>query len=167
MRHLGLVRLDGISEIDGTRWLLPECVLVVGAPGAYLACLKLTSHTSPHLHLPAHSPPIQDPPPHKNMGLRVLNAVGESCCILKYQPGHKGIQFESWQNNPIFLSGYSSLWWIEVLKVACHTCYTIITYKNVWYNMLHSTIQTAIYKNLHIDRTTLSPWEWREEQPFI
>ncbi|KAK3878310.1 hypothetical protein Pcinc_017051 [Petrolisthes cinctipes] len=76
LRHLGLVRLDGISEVDGTRWLLPECVLVVGAPGAYLACLKLTVHTSPDLHLPAHSPPIQDPPPHKNMGLRVLNAVG-------------------------------------------------------------------------------------------
>nr|XP_045617167.1 piezo-type mechanosensitive ion channel component-like isoform X3 [Procambarus clarkii] len=72
LRHLGLVRLDGISEVDGTRWLLPECVLVVFSPGVYVACIKLTAHTSPDLHLPTHAAPDIN----KNMGLRILNAVG-------------------------------------------------------------------------------------------
>nr|UEE08537.1 putative piezo-like channel protein [Astacus leptodactylus] len=72
LRHLGLVRLDGISEVDGTRWLLPECVLVVFSPGVYVACLKLTAHTSLDLHLPTHAAPDIN----KNMGLRILNTVG-------------------------------------------------------------------------------------------
>ena len=74
MRHLGLVRLDQVSEVDGTRWLLPECILVVFSPGVYVACLKLTTHASPDLHLPAHDPAAET---HKNIGLRILNAVGE------------------------------------------------------------------------------------------
>ncbi|KAK7081419.1 Piezo-type mechanosensitive ion channel component, partial [Halocaridina rubra] len=70
-RHLGFVRLDGISEVDGTRWLLPECILVVFAPAVYFACLKLTAFTSPDVHLPT-----EENSGTKNIGLRVLNAVG-------------------------------------------------------------------------------------------
>ncbi|XP_050729555.1 piezo-type mechanosensitive ion channel component-like isoform X3 [Eriocheir sinensis] len=73
MRHLGVVRLDHVSEEDGSRWLLPECILVVFSPGVLVACLKLTTHASPHLHLPAHDPAAET---HKNIGLRILNAVG-------------------------------------------------------------------------------------------
>ncbi|XP_066947530.1 piezo-type mechanosensitive ion channel component isoform X4 [Macrobrachium rosenbergii] len=69
-RHLGFVRLDNISEIDGTRWLLPECILVVFSPAVYFACIKLTAYTSPDVHLPEESSNT------KNIGLRVLNAVG-------------------------------------------------------------------------------------------
>ncbi|XP_037802529.1 LOW QUALITY PROTEIN: piezo-type mechanosensitive ion channel component-like [Penaeus monodon] len=72
MRHLGFVRLDGISEVDGTRWLLPECILLVFSPAVYVACLKLTAHASPDFHLPAHNAPSTQ----KNLGLRILNAVG-------------------------------------------------------------------------------------------
>ncbi|XP_063601150.1 piezo-type mechanosensitive ion channel component-like [Penaeus indicus] len=72
MRHLGFVRLDGISEVDGTRWLLPECILLVFSPTVYVACLKLTAHASPDFHLPAHNAPNTQ----KNLGLRILNAVG-------------------------------------------------------------------------------------------
>ncbi|XP_042890369.1 piezo-type mechanosensitive ion channel component 2-like [Penaeus japonicus] len=72
MRHLGFVRLDGISEVDGTRWLLPECILLVFSPAVYVACLKLTAHASPDFHLPAHNAPNNQ----KNLGLRILNAVG-------------------------------------------------------------------------------------------
>lgn len=73
MRHLGFVRLDGISEVDGTRWLLPECILLVFSPAVYVACLKLTAHASPDFHLPAHNAPSTQ----KNLGLRILNAVGK------------------------------------------------------------------------------------------
>ncbi|KAK8725946.1 hypothetical protein OTU49_010567 [Cherax quadricarinatus] len=72
LRHLGFVRLDGVSEVDGTRWLLPECVLLVFSPGVYVACLKLTAHTNSDLHLPTHATPDNN----KNLGLRLLNAVG-------------------------------------------------------------------------------------------
>lgn len=72
---MGFVRLDGISEVDGTRWLLPECILVVFSPGVYVACLKLTARTSPDLHLPAHGTSAATA--QKNFSLRVLNAVGE------------------------------------------------------------------------------------------
>ncbi|XP_071541022.1 piezo-type mechanosensitive ion channel component isoform X2 [Panulirus ornatus] len=73
LRHLGFVRLDGISEVDGTRWLLPECILVVFSPGVYVACLKLTVQTTTDLHLPAHGTISSA---EKNIGLRILNAVG-------------------------------------------------------------------------------------------
>ncbi|KAB7495224.1 hypothetical protein Anas_05512, partial [Armadillidium nasatum] len=37
LRHFGLVRLDSITEEDGTRWLLPDCLMLVLGPGCYLA----------------------------------------------------------------------------------------------------------------------------------
>ena len=76
LRHLGFVRFDGITEEDGTRWILPDCLLLALSPAIYLACLKTS-------RMPVNSQPYdvtsQPPPnPFHNIGLRILNAVGES-----------------------------------------------------------------------------------------
>ncbi|CAL4130272.1 unnamed protein product, partial [Meganyctiphanes norvegica] len=69
-RHLGFARLDAISETDGTRWLLPECLLFVLGPTCYLVILKLVSHANPDVHLP------NGQASHNQIGLKILNTVG-------------------------------------------------------------------------------------------
>lgn len=46
MRHVGLIRLNGIRAEDGFRYIAPEVLMLITSIGVYVGCTKLSAETT-------------------------------------------------------------------------------------------------------------------------
>jgi hypothetical protein len=52
LRHIGLIRLDGVRVEDGFRYITPEVLMLITSIAVYVGCSKLSAETT---HSPASS----------------------------------------------------------------------------------------------------------------
>jgi hypothetical protein len=46
LRHVGLVRLNGVRVEDGFRYLAPEVLMLIASVAVYVGCTKLSAETT-------------------------------------------------------------------------------------------------------------------------
>jgi hypothetical protein len=56
LRHIGLIRLNGVRVEDGFRYIAPEVLMLITSIAVYVGCAKLSAETAPSRGSSASAP---------------------------------------------------------------------------------------------------------------
>jgi hypothetical protein len=84
LRHVGLIRLDGVRVEDGFRYITPEVLMLITSVAVYVGCKKLSAETThdcaSSASVPSAAvicPPVSSTVAHNNRRRIIFITVGE------------------------------------------------------------------------------------------